>query len=77
MPITGKDQESEHYVPGVSCPYCFDKTSEEQRQRFAERQKQVQLAKERAETHIGSDVADIIRQRKTAKLELKNRQRTQ
>lgn len=77
MPITGKDQESEHYVPGVSCPYCFDKTSAEQRQRFAERQKQVQLAKERAETHIGSDVADIIRQRKTAKLELKNRQRTQ
>lgn len=75
MPITPQDKESVHYAPGVSCPHCFDKTSEEQRQRFAERQKQVQLARQRDERHIGSDVADIIRQRKAAKQERKNRQR--
>ena len=75
MPITEQDKESEHYVPGISCPFCFDKTSAEQRQRFAERQKQVQLARYRAESHIGSDVAETIRQRKEAKLERKTRQR--
>ena len=75
MPITEQDKESEHYVPGISCPFCFDKTSAEQRQRFAERQKQVQLARHRSESHIGSDVAETIRQRKQAKLERKNRQR--
>jgi len=76
MPITTEDKNSEHYLPGISCPHCFEQTSEEQRQRFAERQRQVTLAKNRGETHIGSDVADIICERKAAKLELKNRQKT-
>jgi UPF0176 protein len=75
MPITEQDKKSEHYIPGISCPFCFDKTSAAQRQRFAERQKQVQLARHRAESHIGSDIAETIRQRKAAKLERKNRQR--
>jgi UPF0176 protein len=75
LPITEQDKESEHYSPGISCPFCFDKTSAEQRQRFAERQKQVQLARHRSESHIGSDVAETIRQRKQAKLDRKNRQR--
>ena len=71
MPITTKDKSSEHYVPGISCPHCFEQTSEEQRRGFAERQKQVELAKQRGEPHIGSTVADIILERKAAKLEQK------
>ena len=71
MPITPEDQNSEHYVPGISCPHCFEQTSEEQRRGFAERQKQVELAKQRDEPHIGSTVADIILERKAAKLERK------
>jgi UPF0176 protein len=71
MPITAEDKHSEHYVPGISCPHCIDQTSDGQRQRFAERQKQVELAKQRGEAHIGSAVTDIIRQRKRAKLERK------
>lgn len=52
-PITEKDKESPLYVKGVSCPRCHNRMSEEQRTRFAERQKQIELAKKRGEKHIG------------------------
>ena len=54
LPITEQDKSSEHYQQGVSCPHCFDKTSDKQRQRFSEREKQIQLAKRRGESHLGS-----------------------
>jgi len=44
---------SEHYLAGVSCPHCHDKTTEAQKQRFAERKRQVELARARGEVHIG------------------------
>jgi len=52
-PITEGDKASKEYVAGVSCPRCFDSLTAEQKQRFHEREKQVQLAKRRGETHIG------------------------
>ncbi|MCO4321092.1 rhodanese-related sulfurtransferase [Aliidiomarina quisquiliarum] len=52
MPITEEEKASEHYVKGVSCPHCFDKTTATQKERFAERERQVQLAKARGEKHI-------------------------
>ncbi|RUO29435.1 hypothetical protein CWE12_10245 [Aliidiomarina sedimenti] len=52
MPITEQEKQSEHYEKGVSCPHCYDKTTAEQRQRFLEREKQIQLAKARGEQHI-------------------------
>jgi UPF0176 protein len=52
MAITAAEMASEHYVKGVSCPHCHDKTSAEQKARFAEREKQIQLAKQRGEEHI-------------------------
>ncbi len=55
LPITKKDMQSDKYVKGVSCPFCFDKHTAKQQQRFMEREKQVQLAKCRGETHIGAD----------------------
>ncbi len=67
LPITEEDKRSEKYQQGVSCPSCFDKKSEKQRSRFAERERQVQLAKERGETHIGSDVNEISQYRKHIK----------
>ena len=56
-PITDKEKESPLYVKGVSCPRCHNKMSEEQRARFAERQKQIALAKERGEDHLGRKVS--------------------
>ncbi|RUO36758.1 hypothetical protein CWE13_07870 [Aliidiomarina shirensis] len=52
MPITEEEMQSEQYEKGVSCPHCFDKTTPSQKERFAEREKQVQLAKARGEKHI-------------------------
>jgi len=54
MPITQDDMRSEHYVEGISCPHCYDTVDDERRARFAERQKQIELAKSRGETHIGA-----------------------
>lgn len=53
-PITQEEKESEKYVMGVCCPKCFDKTSAQQKKRFADRQRQIQLAKERGEKHLAN-----------------------
>ncbi|GLS25988.1 rhodanese-related sulfurtransferase [Marinibactrum halimedae] len=53
-PITEEDKQSDQYIVGVSCPKCFDKLTAEQRLRFSERQKQIELAKRRNRAHIGA-----------------------
>ena len=52
-PIDEEDKISPHYVPGVSCPHCYDATSAEQKSRYAERQHQVDIAEQRGQVHIG------------------------
>ena len=64
LPITDEDKNSDKYMQGVSCPSCYDKKSEKQRQRFAERERQVQLAKSRGEQHLGAAAKEISQQRK-------------
>ena len=54
MPISEQDKQSEKYLEGIACPHCFDKQTPDQRTRFMERQKQIQLAKARNEPHIGA-----------------------
>ncbi len=61
LPITEADKASPHYVKGVSCPVCHDKHSVEKKRNFAERQKQVDLAKARGEQHIGAAVGKTSR----------------
>lgn len=39
-PVTFEQQAQPEYVPGVQCPHCAGTITEEQRQRFAERQRQ-------------------------------------
>jgi UPF0176 protein len=53
LPITDKDKLSAEYQPGVSCPRCFGERTDEDRARYAERQKQIKLARERGQEHIG------------------------
>lgn len=77
LPITEKDKESEHYVKGVSCHHCFDKISDKQKERFAQREKQTQLAKKRGQTHIGGEAVDTLAQNRKKKLALKEAQRKQ
>ncbi len=54
-PITDEDKARAAYVPGVSCPHCIDEMSDEQRARFAERQKQIDLARQRGAEHMGPE----------------------
>jgi len=68
LPITDEEKQNEKYIQGVSCPHCFDSKTDEQRERFMEREKQMQLAKARGEEHIGSAVVDLNKQRKQQKL---------
>ncbi|WP_111640400.1 oxygen-dependent tRNA uridine(34) hydroxylase TrhO [Marinimicrobium alkaliphilum] len=53
-PITEDDMRSEKYMKGVSCPRCYDTLTDEQKARFAERQKQMELARQRNEQHLGA-----------------------
>ena len=74
-PITEEQKLSEHYIAGVSCPRCYDSLIKEQKQRFQEREKQVQLAKQRGEAHIGIDSHELAEKNKQRKLLDKQRQR--
>lgn len=56
-PISPEEMTSEQYVPGQSCPHCYGTKTEEQQRRFAERQRQVELAKQRNQRHIGAKYA--------------------
>ncbi len=53
-PITNEDKKSPHYIEGVSCDRCYAFSSDSRKARFAERQKQIALAKQRNEQHIGA-----------------------
>jgi UPF0176 protein len=54
MPISAEDKASDHYQPGVSCPKCHDSLTGDQKNRFADRHKQVALARKRGEQHVGA-----------------------
>ena len=67
MPITEQEKTLDSYQEGLSCHHCFDRVSDEQKQRFAQRQKQVQLAKARGEKHIGSAAQQDTKRRRAEK----------
>ncbi|MBR9912476.1 MAG: rhodanese-related sulfurtransferase [Gammaproteobacteria bacterium] len=53
-PVSAQDKLSDKYVEGITCPRCYDRQTDEQRARFAERQKQMLLARQRQQVHIGA-----------------------
>ena len=56
MPVSAEDRASAHFVAGVSCPHCRDQLPEKTRASARERQKQIELARERHQPHpIGRD----------------------
>ena len=48
-PIRPEDRDRPEYERGVSCHLCFDETSESDKARFRERQRQLDLARARGE----------------------------
>lgn len=69
MPITQEDKQNPAFIQGISCHHCIDQQTENQKQRYLEREKQSKLAKARGEPHIGGDVANIITKRRQLKRE--------
>jgi UPF0176 protein len=59
FPITKEDTMHPHYEKGASCPRCFGTKNSSQMSRYREREKQVKLAKQRGEEHIGDDAIVI------------------
>jgi UPF0176 protein len=55
MPLSAADRLLPSYREGVSCRHCLDRLSPEDRERFSERQRQVDLARRRGEDHIGRE----------------------
>ena len=51
-PIHDVDKSSHQYREGVSCPRCYDRTTDQQKASYAERQKQIELARHRGESHL-------------------------
>ncbi|WP_306117576.1 MULTISPECIES: rhodanese-related sulfurtransferase [unclassified Roseitalea] len=56
-PLSPQDMRSAHFRNGVQCPHCVGKFSDDDRARFAERQRQVDLARARGARHIGAEPA--------------------
>lgn len=53
-PLGPQDMASPLFVRGVSCPHCHDQTDETRERNLMERQRQVELARERQQAHIGA-----------------------
>jgi UPF0176 protein len=53
-PLSEQDKLSPNYVLGVSCDHCHDQRTPEQKEKLAERQRQVELAEARGEVHVGA-----------------------
>ncbi|MDI3338684.1 rhodanese-related sulfurtransferase [Defluviimonas aestuarii] len=52
-PLSPADLSHPDYEEGACCPACVDEYSDAQRERFRERQRQVNLAEKRGDQHIG------------------------
>ncbi len=53
LPLAPEDLALESYVAGVSCRHCVDRYTAADRERFAERQRQMRRAEASGEPHIG------------------------
>ena len=52
QPILPEDKKRSEYEHGVSCHKCKSKTTEADKGRFRERQKQIQLSRKRGQKHM-------------------------
>ncbi|MFI4859673.1 MAG: rhodanese-related sulfurtransferase [Phycisphaerales bacterium JB063] len=48
LPISDADRQAPGFENGVSCPACIDQLTDDQRERFRQRQKQIDLAAQRS-----------------------------
>lgn len=54
MPLSQEEMQHPDFVDGMSCHHCKADQDPKRAERFAERQKQIALAKQRGEAHLGT-----------------------
>jgi UPF0176 protein len=57
-PVGDAERALPKYEKGVSCPRCFDSRSDDDKRAFAERQRQVDLARSRGVAHVGAKMPE-------------------
>ncbi len=67
MPLSEADRASDDYEQGISCPHCVNTRTGADRERFAERERQLALARERGEAHLGDQARAVIEARRARK----------
>lgn len=55
-PVSEDARNHPHFVEGISCPACHGERGDDDRARYAERQRQVELADKKGRQHIGTPV---------------------
>lgn len=73
--ISEEDKLSPKYQEGISCPHCFESLSAEQRERAAQRQKQIEISQKLHRKHIGMTADERVAWREE-KLEKRRRKET-
>jgi len=54
LPVDEVGRASPHYVEGVCCERCHDTRDDAQRERYAERHRQMEIARKRGDVHLGT-----------------------
>lgn len=58
MPLSAADRRSPAFVEGISCSHCIDERTDAQREGYAERQRQEELARQRGTQHVGNALTE-------------------
>ncbi|MBC6429220.1 MAG: rhodanese-related sulfurtransferase [Cellvibrionales bacterium] len=66
-PLTENDRQNPLYRRGISCPHCHGLHPPARQASFAERAKQIRLARQRNESHLGEEAANIMTERRNKK----------
>ena len=69
QPLTPGDLERAEFIEGVQCHHCAGAENTERRAAAAERQKQMELARQRGEAHLGEDGKAVAETRRAARAE--------
>lgn len=58
MPLTPEQRQDPRYEEHVSCPYCYDRVDARRRESLLERARQMSLAEQRGERHLGAAMGE-------------------
>lgn len=67
FPLTVQDRAHKDYILGEQCPHCSGPEFETMRRSAAERNRQIELAKQRGMAHLGDDAVSSARARAKSK----------